>query len=830
VSGEVDPKDPEEGGDTAAGVPPTLRRPGQSTVGLERGTSPDADLPLLAPGEQLAGRFTILRFVARGGMGAVYEATDVILRSRVALKTLEGRITADRAAMERFRREVLLARRVSHPNVCRVYELYQATSTAGTPVSFLTMEFLDGETLATRLSREGRFTSAQALPLVQQMCEALAAAHAEGVVHRDFKSSNVMLVPRSGESGIGSIRVVITDFGVARALEEHSGAEALTGGAGILGTPEYMAPEQVTGGEISPATDMYALGVVLYQMVTGALPFTGETPLAIAARRIDTAPPRPDLAAPGLDPRWSRTILRCLDRDPRHRFQHAPDVAAALASGPGRSRWPLVLGVVAVLAVALVLGMRLGRAPPPVLPVAQTPQPSIAVLPFVDMSPGHDQEYFSDGVAQEILNALAQVPDLRVVARSSSFAFKGRNEDLRTVGRKLQVANVLEGSVQKSGDRLRVTAQLVNAADGYELWSQTFDRNLADVFAVQDEIARAVVGALRVRVLPKESRTLEVQVTKPEVYAAYLRGLKLLNTGSFTEFPKAIEEFRRATALDPDYAPAHASLAYAMLSYGANADSSEMKTLDFDWRRDGTAEAEKAVALNPRLADGYAARGNAAAFVSWDWQAALSDYEQAIALAPGNTNWMSGYAHVLAVFGRSSEALAAARKAAALDPLSASSSFELGYLYLRLGQYAAARAVLENAIALNPEHLLRRYLGYVDLLEDHPDKALALFRTLPQEWTRDFGIALAEHMMGNEDASRRALDELIRTNAREAPYQIAQVFAWRGERDQAFEWLDRAYRDRDPGLPYVKLDPFSQSLHGDPRFTALLAKLNLPTD
>ena len=322
----------------------------------------------------------------------------------------------------------------------------------------------------------------------------------------------------------------------------------------------------------------------------------------------------------------------------------------------------------------------------------------------------------------------------------------------------------------------------------------------------------------------------EGQVTKPEVYAAYLRGLKVLNSGSFAEFPKAIEEFRRATGLDPDYAPAHASLAYAMMVTGANADSSTVNALDFDWRRDGTAEAEKAVALNPRLADGYAARGTAAAFISWDWQAALRDYEQAIALAPGNTTYLSGYADVLSLLGRSSEALAAARKAAALDPLSASSSFELGNLYVRLGQYVAARAVLENAIALNPDHLLRRYLGYLDLLEGHPDKALALFRNLPQEWTRDFGIALAEHTLGNEDASQRALDELIRNNAREAPYQIAQVYAWRGDRDHAFEWLERAYQNRDPGLPYIKIDVFSQSLHGDPRFAALLAKLKLPTD
>ena len=829
MGSDVDPKDREDGGDTAAGVPPTLRRPGQSTVGLGPDRQAESDLPLLAPGEQLAGRFTVLRFVARGGMGAVYEATDVILRSRVALKVLEGRIIADPSAMERFRREVLLARRVSHPNVCRVYELYEATTSAGVPVSFLTMEFLEGETLATRLARAGRLTSAEALPLAQQMCEGLAAAHAEDVVHRDFKSGNVMLVPRSGETGTGSVRVVITDFGVARALEQHRGAEALTGGAGMLGTPEYMAPEQVTGAEVSPATDVYALGVVLYQMVTGALPFTADTPLATAARRIDTPPPRPDLVVPGLDPRWSRTILRCLDRDPRHRFQHAPEVAAGLVSPQPRRRWPFVLGGAALLLVAVGLGTRLGRMPVSA-PTAQAKQPSIAVLPFVDMSPGHDQEYFSDGVAQEILNALTQVPGLRVVARSSSFAFKGRNEDLRTVGQKLEVAHILEGSVQKAGDRLRITAQLVNVADGYELWSQTFDRNLADVFAVQDEIARAVVGALRVRVLPEERRTSEALVTKPEVYTAYLRGLQLMNTGALPELQQAIGEFRRAVALDPDYAPAHAALADSMIVLGSNADSSTVKALDFDWRRDGTAEAEKAVALNPRLAEAYAARGLAASFVSWDWPAALRDYEEAVAVAPGNTNVLAGYADVLSVLGRSSEALVAAQKAAALDPLSAVANFRLGNLYTRLGQYAPARATLQSAIALSPDNIQRRYLGYLDLLEGHPDRALALFRDLPQEWSRQFGIALAEHSLGNGEASKRALDQLIRTNALEAAYQIAQVYAWRGDRDRAFEWLERAYRDRDPGLPYLKLDPFSRSLHGDPRLAAMVAKLKLPPD
>ncbi len=406
MSGEPDPPSEPGGPATPTGeVAETLKREGRTTldlgteVGGPTNDQPGVDLPHLAPGERIAGRFTILRFVARGGMGAVYEANDVILQTRVALKTLQGAFIGDAGAMERFRREVLLARRVSHPNVCRVYELYEATTLAGAPVHLLTMEFLDGETLAARIGRQGRLTTAQALPLVRQMCAGLAAAHAEGVIHRDFKSGNVLLVPRTRDAGHDSndgMRVVVTDFGVARALEpDGASAEGLTGAAGILGTPAYMAPEQVTGGPISPATDIYALGVVMYEMVCGKVPFCGPTPLATAVQHVDEPPPRPEAAVPGLDPRWSHAIRRCLDRDPRRRFQNTSELLAALSTRPPRRR--LAFAAVAVLAVLLgaaivVRQTRWSRS--------ATTQPSVAVLPFVDMSAEHDQEYFSDGVAQ----------------------------------------------------------------------------------------------------------------------------------------------------------------------------------------------------------------------------------------------------------------------------------------------------------------------------------------------------------------------------------------------------------------------------------------------
>jgi eukaryotic-like serine/threonine-protein kinase len=359
--GAAGPADPPGGEPGATFVRPTdegtqdlLGAPSLGTTG-----DGDPDLPRLRPQELLAGRFSIVRFIARGGMGAVYEAEDLSLRTRVALKIIRSALLADSSALERFRREVLLARRVGHANVCHVYEFYDARTAEGVAVHFLTMELLEGQTLAQRLRDRGRMTTDEALPLVLQMCDGLDAAHAEGVVHRDFKSSNVLLVQRRGPAGdSGMIRAVITDFGIARPIEAGTGAEpGLTGGAGMIGTPEYMAPEQVTGGAITPSTDIFALGVVMYEMVTGELPFTGDTPLAAAAKRIQESARAPHTVLPGLDRRWSEIIVRCLAREPERRFRSAAEVRAALLA-PRRHpvrRAGLVAGVVLAVAAAVVL-------------------------------------------------------------------------------------------------------------------------------------------------------------------------------------------------------------------------------------------------------------------------------------------------------------------------------------------------------------------------------------------------------------------------------------------------------------------------------------------
>jgi serine/threonine protein kinase/tetratricopeptide (TPR) repeat protein len=762
------------------------------------------DLPQLGTGEQLAARFRLLRFIARGGMGAVYEADDELLRTHVALKVLQGRIAADAEVMERFRREVLLARRVSHPNVCRVYELYQSTTASGTPCHFLTMEFLEGETLAARVSSHGRLSTAEALPLVHQMCDGLGAAHAQGVIHRDFKSSNVMLVPRGESEEKEGLRVAITDFGIARALMEDRQSGALTQEATILGTPEYMAPEQVTGEAVSVATDVYALGVVLYEMVTGRLPFTAATPLATAARRLHEAAPKPEVLVPGLDARFGRTILRCLEREPEKRFQTMAEVREALSTRAPRKK------------------TRRQTMPSPATPAPD--HPSIAVLPFVDMSPAADQGYFSDGVAQEILNALAQVPGLHVAARSSSFSFKEKHLDLRTVGQRLNVAHILEGSVRKSGQRLRVTAQLVGAATGYQLWSRSFDSELQDIFTVQDDIAAAVVTALQMTVLPKLLPAR--RATSPEAYAHYLRGVQLQNTGSEAGLRAALDAYEEAIALDAGYAPAYGRFAETAVRYGFS-----IETGGPEWVRRAVTAADRAVELDANGVAGLVARGLVRTVFSWDWMGASADLERAVALAPGDENARRRRATLLATLGRLAEGLENAELAVALDPVSAEANYTLGQLYNQLGDYGLARQAFERALETAPQHsLASRDLGFTELLDGHPERALALYQRHARPWVREFGSALALHSLGRKAEAQAALERFSRSSGPFATYQVAQLYGWRGEVDAAFLWLEKARQEGDAGIRYLKCDPLLRALHTDRRFRDLLAKLKLPLD
>jgi serine/threonine-protein kinase len=452
---------------------------------------------------------------------------------------------------------------------------------------------------------------------------------------------------------------------------------------------------------------------------------------------------------------------------------------------------------------------------------------SIAVLPFADMSQARDQEFFSDGLSEELINLLAKVPGLHVAGRTSSFSFKGKDTIITDVGIALNVAHVLEGSVRKVGDHLRITAQLINVADDFHLWSETYDRQLTDIFVVQDEIASAVVDALKLKLLPGQLPTSSQHHTPgPDAYSQFLQGRHYLNRGTPDGFRHAVEAYGQAVKLEPEYAMAYAGLALAQYADAGYSDDTASISCG---QKLAMAAAEQAVAHDPRLADAYAARGYLRGCYSWDWSGAQADFAQALALNPADETTYERYGRLLASLGKLPEAIAAARKPIESDPLSARAWYVLGRFEAAHGDLTQARQSLNRAMALAPEHAYAPLdLGLVSLLEGNPAAAFTEFMRVPNEPFRLAGVAMAEHDLGHPDKSQQALDALIGKHADGYAYQIAETYAWRDEPDEAFAWLERASAQRDAGLQRLKYDPALRKIGNDPRYRALLEKLGLP--
>src|SRR5262245_4476907 len=440
-------------------------------------------------------------------------------------------------------------------------------------------------------------------------------------------------------------------------------------------------------------------------------------------------------------------------------------------------------------------------------PSAPEQLPSIAVLPFTDMSEHHDQEYFSDGIAEEIINALAQLEGLQIAGRTSSFAFKGGKGDLRDIGHKLSVAHVLEGSVRTSGKSVRITAQLIKVSDGFHLWSQTFDRDVTDIFAVQDEIARAVVAALKVKLLAGEGGVAkERRTTSSEAYAEYLKGRQSQRLGTLEGHRDAIAAYRRAIERDPGYSPPRAWLGLAQAGYWSLAGVPSVSAFE-QYEREARPEADRAIALAPELADGYLSRGWLRLTFSWDWAGARTDLERARQLSPGDPDVLLRNALLLAAVGRLPEAIALARTALERDPFSILGAFFLGSFHNAAGEYALARAVLGQGLAAAPgAGFVARELAFTELYEGKPAAALERFEHHPQPAVRAYGRAMALHSLGRSEESQQVLDEFIAANGENWSYQVAQVLAWRADLDHAFEWLERARTQHDTGLRMVKYD------------------------
>jgi len=491
-----------------------------------------------------------------------------------------------------------------------------------------------------------------------------------------------------------------------------------------------------------------------------------------------------------------------------------------------RSLWKLVLSPVLAVVVAAAIGREL-RVTRTDRTVPSSNDTSIAVLPFADMSPGKDQEYFSDGLAEQLIHELAKEPGLKVVGRSSAFQFKGRNEDLRAVGRKLGVANVLEGSVRRDGNHLRITAELIKADDGFQLWSQTYDREISDVFAVQDEISRSATEALQLKLLGSSSQAVPstVRSANPEAYQTYLQASYFTGRGTGKEdLGKALAYSDAAIKLDDKYAPTwalRASVQNMMAQYGLTEVS--------EGYRKARDDAERAIALDPTSASAYLALAQTQIFYDWDWDAANTCLTKAAVLEPSNAEVFSIRSHLSVVLGNLDEAIKLAEQAVALEPLRANSHLSLGYMLFLSGRYHEARAELQKALDLNPQAArVHVSLAKIFIAEGKPQLALAEIEKEPSGWGKLTGQVLVYRALGREQDSNTALAKLIGKHDTDSAYQIARAYAFRGESDRSFEWLERAYKQRDSGLPDIKTDPLLKNLRHDPRYTELLKKMHLP--
>ena len=496
-------------------------------------------------------------------------------------------------------------------------------------------------------------------------------------------------------------------------------------------------------------------------------------------------------------------------------------------SSSGRYRvWKLaVLPVLAVLAAAAIAGQHLWVARNRVN-ASSARNTSIAVLPFADMSAAKDQEYFSDGLAEQLINDLAKVSGLKVVGRSSAFQFKGRNEDLREVGRKLGVANVLEGSVRRDGNHVRITAELIKTDDGFQLWSQTYDREIKDIFTVQDEIALSATEALQLKLMGANGQPFVAnpRSTNPEAYQAYLQAEYFSERGESEEdLGKALDYTDKAIKLDEKYAPA-----WALRSSVRNTMAEVALTDTTEGFRNARDDAERAIALDPTLASAYLALARTQIFYDWDWDAADTSLAKAAALEPGSVEIFRVRSHLSLILGNLDQAITLYEQAVALDPLRANSHLNLGQLLYLSGRYDEAQAALQKALDLNPQaayvHVI---LGQILIAERKPQQALVEVEKEPSEWGKLTGEVLAYHALGRERDSNTALAGLIARHGTYAAYQIAQAYAYRGESDKSFEWLERAYDQRDTGLPSFNTEPLFKNLQHDPRYSELLKKMRL---
>jgi serine/threonine-protein kinase len=782
--------------------------------------------------------YEILEKLGEGGMGLVFKARDLQLGRFVAIKVLIAGAGESGDHKKRFIQEARSASALNHPNIITIHEI--VTIDEG---ECIVMELVRGKTLADQIDA-GRIPSVDCLKLATQIADALAAAHGIGIVHRDLKPANVMVTPE------GLAKVL--DFGLAKLAVDEENAGALGAGFGesdttvsihidsrpktaegaIIGTVAYMSPEQAQGQRVDARSDIFSFGAVLYEMLTGERAFQGSSGLGTLTAILRDNPQEFSKVNVDAPAELQDVVMRCLRKDPDQRFQSMRDVKSAIEQIYFASR----SGV-----MQLSSGMWKQAA-------AARAMPSIAVLPFLNLSSDKENEYFSDGLAEEVINALTKLDNLRVTARTSAFVFRGAQQNIRQIGDTLHVSSVLEGSVRKAGNRVRISVQLIDAADGNNLWSERYDREMTDVFEIQDEISQAIVAKLKVR-LGSQSGSGGVadgvtgldaaHPVKPlvkrytenlDAYNLYLKGRFELYKMTREGLDASKQMFEEAIRLDPNYALAHDGLAYSWYLEGFLGFLAPKEAMP-----KAKAAVRRAIELDETVAEAHATLGVILALYDWDWAGAERELIRSIELNGASPVCRDGYAfYYLRPVGRIEEALTETQQALSLDPLSIIFRVHLAFLFYLQNKYEHSIAQFRKVLEMSPQYYLAHaMMGNAYSLAGEFDQALECYARAREADANSKFIdsleAMTLAMAGRRPEAKALLDKITRRAANDyiSPVSIAYVCTALGDKDRAFENLDRAIHDRDPNLLGLKSNPIFESLRTEERYHAILRKMQL---
>ena len=795
---------------------------------------------------QTISHYRIMEQLGAGGMGVVYKAQDSRLDRAVALKFLPDKLAQEPQALERFRREARAASALNHPGICTIYDIGEQDGRG-----FIVMEFIDGETLRHHIHR-------QALPLEEilrlgmQIAEALDAAHAEGIIHRDIKPANIFVTKR------GQAKVL--DFGLAKLLPKAVAAGGLsadgddtdsTSIVGIIsGTPSYMSPEQIRGDTLDARTDIFSLGLVLYEMATGRQAFSGPTGGVIIEAVLTRAPAPARNINPNIPEKLEEIINKALHKDKAQRYQHAAEVRNDLQQldRGSDSGWRSAAGSTETMAARPTVpgeaeSSHTGSSGPHTAQNVTTRTgairrervakiiDSLAVLPFENASRDPENEYLSDGIAGSLINILATVPKLRVIAQSTVFRYKGREMDPQAVGRELNVKAVLTGRMMQSGGSLRIGTELVDVATGTQLWGAQYNRAPGDIFAIQDEISNEISENLRLKLTRAEKKRLTKRQTHDaEAYGLYLKGRHHWNRWTEEGFYKAIEYFQQAAEKDPSYGLAYAGVADSYVLLGWNSYLPPKDAFP-----KGKAAAMEALRLEPELSEAHTPTAAGLWLHDWKWPEAEKEFERSVALNPCYPTANHWYAEYLMTMGRHDEAIARMKKSQELDPLSLIISVAIGWTYYMARRYEDALQQIRRTFELDPNYpvanwvlgLVLRKMGRFDEAIAEGEKGVRASGGSPlirASLAQSFGAA------GKTKEARKILDDLtiLAKQKYVAPYFLAGIYVGLGDEERATEFLEKSYEEHSHWLIYLHLDPGMDGLRSNLRFQELLRRVGLP--